>query len=97
MNSPRKIQAPLESSGALTNEIWQIINEFGADEFTSKAVENILRARAVSITAKNLNTKIAQLLARYTEQNRVVRVSSGGGGRTPHRYKLAEQSQTPAN
>ena len=91
----RKVQAPLERSGTLTNEIWQIVSGFGTDEFTSKTIENILRARSVSITTKNLNSKIAQLLARYTEQNRIIRLSSGGGGRIAHRYKLAEQNKTP--
>lgn len=73
----------------LTDDVRNVVSQFGANEFTIAHIDAALNKIGVVIDAKTPRTRMSIALGKLVEEGFVVRVFEGAGN-VPHRYKLNE-------
>lgn len=73
----------------LTDEVRDVVAQFGNNEFTVAHIEAALNKLGVSLDAKAPRARIGIAVSNLAEEGFVVRTFDGAGN-VPHRYKLKQ-------
>lgn len=71
----------------LIDEVREVVNLFGDNEFTVAHIEAALKKTGVVVDAKNPRARIGIALTAVLDEGLIVRTVPGAGN-IPHRYKL---------
>ena len=78
------------------NDVWNIVSQFGDQEFTAPLVHDVMSASGFTVAGKSPKARISVELAKLVEDQKLVRTFEGKGS-TPNRYSLSKTGEGPAN
>lgn len=80
--------ANVQERRTLADDVWDVAQRFGEQEFTVPHVEAVLKQLGREINAKAPRARIAMVLGTLEERGQVIRTFKGTGS-VPHRFKVA--------